>query len=192
MRKSWKMALVPGIAVVVLAFAIGAVQQPKGVPQESKTQLEDFEKQTGAVIIKGFLTLGAVSGMGDISVDCMEFTNVSTGIRQLGIVIEVKERGRIERSDRSFIDYDEIDSLLKGIDYISKVTSKATRLQNFEAIYKTKGDLTVVLFSISSGKTEALVRSGYIGAVTAFISVDKLAELRALIMQAKQKLDSIK
>jgi hypothetical protein len=80
MRKSWQMALVPGIAVVVLAFAIGAVQQPKGVPQESKTQLEDFEKQTGAVIIKGFLTLGAVSGMGDISVDCMEFTNVSTGI----------------------------------------------------------------------------------------------------------------
>ena len=192
MRKSWQMALVVGIVFVVLIFAIGAVQQPKGVPQESKTQLEAFEKQTGAVIIKGFLTLGVVSGRGDISLDCMEITNVSAGIRQFGIVIEVKEGGRLERSDRSFIDYDEIDSLVKGIDYISKVTSKATNLQDFEAIYKTKGDLTVVLFSSSSGKTEAAVKSGYIGAVTAFISVDKLAELRALIMQAKQKLDSIK
>jgi hypothetical protein len=107
-------------------------------------------------------------------------------------VIEVKESGRLERSDRSFIDYDEIDSLLKGIDYISKITSKATMLQRFEAIYKTKGNLTVVLFSGDLGKTQAAVRSGYIGPVNAFISVDKLAELRGLIIEAKQKLDSIK
>jgi len=192
MRKSWQIALVVGIVFVVLIFAIGAVQQPKGVPQGSKTQLEAFGTQTGAVIIRGFSTLGAVSGMGNISVECMEVTNVSTGIRHLGIVIEVKESGRLERSDSSFIDYDEIDSLLKGIDYVSKVTSKATNLQRFEAIYKTKGDLAVVLFSTDLGETKVNVRSGYIGAPNAFISVDKLAELRALIMQAKQKLDSIK
>ena len=173
-------------------FAIGAKEQPKGVSPESKTQLEAFGKQTGAVIIKGYSTLGAVSGSGDISVDCIELTNASTGIKQLGIVIEVKESGRLERSESSFIDYDEIDSLIKGIDYISKVTSKATDLEDFEAIYKTKGDLAVVLFSFNSGKTGAAVRTGYIGAVTAFISVEKLGELRALIMQAKQKLDSIR
>lgn len=192
MRKIWQMAFVLGILIVVLALTVGAGQQSKETKQESKTQLEAFGMQTGAVIVKGFSTLGAVSEMGKISLDCLEITNVSTGTRQLGIVIDVEESGRLERTDRSFIDYDEIDSLLKGIDYISKVTSKNTKLNDFEAIYKTKGDFVVVLFSSSQGGTQAAVRSGYIGSVSAFISIDKLAELRALIVQAKEKLDSIK
>jgi len=192
MRKIWQMAFVLGILIVLLALAVGAGQQSKETQQESKTQLEAFGMQTGAVIVKGFSTLGAVSEMGKISVDCLESTNVSTKIRLLGIVIEVKESGSLERTDSSFIDYDEIDSLLKGIDYISKVTSKNTKLQNFEAIYKTKGDFVVVLFSDSQGGTRVAVKSGYIGSVTAFISTDKLAELRTLIVQAKEKLDSIK
>jgi hypothetical protein len=191
-RKIWQVVFVLGILIVVLAFTVGAGQQSKETQQESKTQLEAFGMQKGVVVFKGFSTLGAVSEMGKISVDCLEITNVSTGIRQLGILIDVEESGRLERKDRSFIDYDEIDSLLKGIDYISKVTSKNTKLNNFEATYKTKGDFAVTLFSNSRGGTKVAVKSGYIGSVTAFISTDKLVELRALIVQAKEKLDSIK
>ncbi|MEK7727442.1 MAG: hypothetical protein AAB354_03460 [candidate division KSB1 bacterium] len=167
-------------------------QEQKATPQEPKTKLEAFEKQTGTVIIKGISEIGSVSGLGTVSVDCMEFTNVSTGVRQLGIVIEVKEGGRLERSDRSFIDYDEIEPLMKGIDYISKVTSNSTKLSNFEALYKTRGDFSVITFSGSSGKIEAAVRSGYIGSVAAYISTTKLSSLRSFIYQAKQKLDAIK
>ncbi len=194
MKKIWQLTLVLGIAIVVLAFAVGAKQQPKEAQQESKTQLEAFSMQTGVVIVKGFSELGAISEMGKITVTCVEITNVSTGTKHLGVAIDVEESGRLERSDRSFIDYDEIESLLKGIDYISKVTSNATKLQNFEAIYKTKGDFAVTLFSSSfdKGGTGVAVKSGYIGAVTAFISTDKLAEFRALIVQAKEQLDSIK
>lgn len=167
-------------------------QEQKATPQEPKTKLEAFEKQTGTVIIKGISEIGSVSGLGTISVDCMEFINVSTGVRQLGIVIEVKESGRLERSDRSFIDYDEIESLMKGIDYVSKVTFNLIKLSNFEAIYKTKDDFSVITFSGGSGKIEAAVRSGYIGSVTAYISTTKLSSLRSIIYQAKQKLDGIK
>jgi len=85
--------------------------------------------------------------------DCFCFKRSQAG-QFKGIVIDVKESGTYERSDRSFIDYDEIDSLFKGIDYISKVKPENTRLANFEAIYATKGDLKVVTFS-SSGKEAA-------------------------------------
>lgn len=180
------------IAIGILVFGSAIAQAPKTTPQEPRTKLEAFEKQTGTVVIKGFSEIGSVSGLGAVSVDCMEFTDVSTGTRQMGIVIEVKGSGRLERSDRSFVDYDEIEPLLKGIDYISKVTPSSTKLSNFEAIYKTKGDFRVVTFSGGSRKIEAAVSSGYIGAVSAFISTAKLAELRTIISQAKQKLDEIK
>lgn len=177
---------------IVLVFAVGAGQQSKETQQESKTQIEAFGMQRGTVIVKGYSALPTIIEMGKITVECLELTNASTGIRQFGIVIEVEESGRLERTDRSFIDYDEIDSLLKGIDYISKVTSKNTKLNNFEAIYKTKGDFTVTLFNNERGGTQVAVKSGYIGSATAFISTDKLAQLRVLIVQAKEKLDSIK
>ena len=156
-----------------------------------RTKLESFQRQTGAVVIKGYSEIGTVNGMGTVSVDAMEFTDATTGKRQMGIVIDVKESGKFENSDRSFIDYDEIDPLLNGIDYISKIKSDTTRLSNFEAIYKTKGNFNVVTFS-SSGKIDAAVKSGYIRPATAYLSLQQLINLRELVQKAKQKLDSLK
>ena len=122
----------------------------------------------------------------------MEFTDATSKKRQTGIVIEVTEGGRLERSNRSFIDYDEIDPLLSGIDYIATVKPDATKLSNFEATYKTKGDLAVTTFSSSSGKIEATVKSGSIGAADAYISLQQLNQLSMAIQQAKSILDSLK
>jgi len=180
------------VVVGMLLYGSANAQAPNTMPQEPRTALEAFEKQTGTVIIKGYSEIGSVSGFGTVSVECMELIEVSAGVRQLGIVIEVKESGALDRSDRCFIDYDEMEPLLKGIDYISKVTCSSTRLLNFEAIYKTKGDFRVLTFSSGSGKIEAVVSSGYIGAVSALISMPKLSELRTIIWHAKQTLDEIK
>ena len=61
---------------------------------------------------------------------------------------------------RSFIDFDEVDALLKGLDYISKATSEVTKLGMFEATYKTKGYFSATTFSSSSGKIDAALKSG--------------------------------
>jgi hypothetical protein len=182
-----------GIAciLVLLTYTDTQAQQPTAPLQEPKTKLESFQRQTGTVVIKGYSEMGKIGGLGSVSVDCMEFIDASTRRRQMGIVIEVTESGRLEKSDRSFIDYDEIDPLLKGIDYIANVKTEATRLGNFEAIYKTKGEFSVITFS-SSGKVDAAVKSGYALPATAYLSLKQLGELRNLISRAKQKLDSLK
>ena len=176
-----------------ITFSSVNAQQPaaKEPPQEPKTKLEAFEKQTGTVVIKGYSEIGKIQEMGKVSVDCIELTDPSTGTKQFGVIIEVAGGGKYEREDRSFIDYEEIDPLIRGIEYISKVTTSSTKLKNFEAIYKTKGDLQVVTFS-SSGKVDAAIKSGRIGAATAFVSLAKLATFKDLLSQAKQKIDSIK
>jgi hypothetical protein len=182
-------------ASVLFLFIISASAQDlqsEELTQGPKTKLESFERQTGTVIIKGFANIGSVRGLGEVSVTCMELTEAANASKQYGITIEVVSSGRLEREDRSFVDYDEIESLIKGIDYISKAGPDITPLENFEAIYQTKGDLSLITFSTSPGKSEAAVRSGRIGGATAFISTTQLAELRDLILRAKQTLDSVK
>lgn len=186
-----KKASLIAIALMLFCVSTGHAQETK-TEQQPKTKLETFEAQIGTAIIKSFTTIGSVTGTGSVSVDCREIINAASDQKQHGIVIEVSSAGRLERQDRSFIDYEEIDPLLKGIDYILTVNRNATKLDNFEAVYKTKDDLRVITFSSSSGKIEAAVSSGYISPATAYFSTEKLVQLRGLIAQAKQKLDSIK
>lgn len=142
------------LLVTVFGYSLVMAQEPKTPPPEPKTKLEAFEKQTGMVLIKGFSTVGSISGMDSVMVNYREFIEPSTGKKQYGIVIEVSSRGRFERQDRLFIDYDEIEPLIKGIDCIAKVGLDCTKLGSFEAVYKTKDDLSVIIFSTSSGKIE--------------------------------------
>lgn len=178
------------LALSVLCAGQAGAQQSATAEKEPKTKLEAFQAQTGAVVIKGYSGIGKISALGSVEVIAMEFTDAATGKKQTGVAIEIKESGRLENTDRSFIDYDEVDSLVNGIDYISKATSDVTKLGQFEATYRTKGNFSATIFS-SSGKIDAAVKSGYIRPATAFLSLQQLGELRAIIVQAKQKLDSV-
>ena len=181
------------IAIITL-FSLSAAfaqQKPDQAKEKPRTQLEAFAAETGAVIIKGYSESGIITGMGSIEVDCREFKNASTGRKSYGIAIKVTESGRLERDDSSFIDYDEIPSLLTGIDYIGKIQPSVTSLKNFEATYSTKGDFAITVFNNPNGKLSAAVSSGRFGRASAFIAIEKLADLRTLIAAAKQKLDGL-
>ena len=102
----------------------------------------------------------------------------------------LKEAGRLERECRSFIDYDEITSLIAGIDYVSKIDRTATKLDASEAGYRTKGELEIATYSSDTG-IDAAIRSGRIGGTTAFLTLDQLQSVRALVVEAKAKLDAL-
>ena len=179
----------------LLAFAgASGAQQIQAAPQQPaspKTKIETFAGQTGAVIIEGFSKIGTIRGQyGSVEVQAKEFTNATSGKKERGITFEVTEAGRIERESRSFIDFDEIASLLAGIDYIAKIDKSATKLDAFEAEYRTKGELEITTFSSATG-VDAAIRSGRIGGATAFLTLDQLQSLRALVIEAKTKLESL-
>jgi hypothetical protein len=126
---------------------------------------------------------------GTIEVLSMEFTDAQDGKKERGIVIEVTESGRLERSDRSYIDYDEIDSLLKGIDYISKLDKSITHLTNFEAKYSTRGDFAITTFNDSEG-IKAAISSGRLGRVDVYIKLANLEEFKNLVISAKSQIEA--
>jgi hypothetical protein len=178
----------------IIASQAMAQNLKDSAPQAPKTKLEAFEAKTGAVIVQGFSKIGEVTGRysTSASIECKEFTEASSGKKEYGIIITVKKAGDYEHENTSYIDYDEIDSLIKGIDYITKVDKSATKLDYVQADYKTKGDLMVSTYSDDNGKIQASVQSGIYGAVSAYLSLDDLADFKNLIQKAKDKLDSIK
>jgi len=125
---------------------------------------------------------------GEVTVETREFANATTGKKEYGVVIEVNEGGRLERKDRAYIDYDEIDALLKGIDYIVKVDKSVTTFDSFQADYRTKGEMTLSTFS-SDGTVKAAVSTSRIGGADLIIEIAGLQRLRVLISESKVKID---
>ena len=180
------------IAALVLNSWLLQAQDPIS-PSAPRTKLEAFEAQEGVVLVRGFSRIGEVRGVygGLVSVQSVEVMNAATGKKEYGIEIDVRDATHSGLEDQSNIDYDEISSLIKGIDYISKAEKNATKLDGFQVDYQTKGDFAIS-FSNSGKKTACTVSSGRIGRVSVSFKLADLLRLRDLIKAAQAKLDEIR
>lgn len=180
--------------MLTILLACGAAHgqeghEPTKVPPATK--LEAFSARTGVVLIKGYSSLGVLIGTGRATIDSREFRDGGNPKnREYGISITVKEGGRVERESISYIDADEIDSLIRGIDYIARIDKTVTTMNEFEAQYRTKGDLSITTFSSGRGaETHVAISSGRVGRTTAFFKLSDLQGFKALIEKAKSEID---
>jgi len=196
------------LSVLAIAIAVSCSSEPPS-PRSSSgplsvsvdsiatskagTKLAAFQAKTGAVIIQGFSKIGTVPALygAHVTIQAKEYANASDGSREYGMTIEVKEGGTLERENTSYIDYDELESLLNGIDYIVKIDGSVTQLDDFQADYRTKGDFGISTFS-SGGQVLAAIKSGTIGQASAFYRLTDLALVRNHIASARTVLDSLK
>ena len=186
------MELMNRMPFVFLALICSAAyaQDPANAIKAPATKLEAFQSRTGIVLIRGYSTVGNLRGMGgEVTVDAREFRDGSNpnSPTTTGVSITVKETGRLERQNTSYIDVDEIESLIKDIEYISKVSKDVTKLEQFEVDFRTKGDLQITVFN-NREVISASVSSGTIGRTNAFIKLTDQSKLRNLILLAKAKL----
>jgi hypothetical protein len=174
---------------VCLSSSAQTPDKPKPEPQ---TKIEAFQAKTGSVLIKNYSEIGTVRGTGgDVTVTSWEFTDPQTKRKEQGISVSVKDHGGAEREERSYVDYDEIDSLLAGIDYISKVSPNSMKLKSYEAVYETRGKLKVTFLTPYEG-LEVGVYAGNFTRTNAFFTREQFADVRKLIVDAKAALDAIR
>jgi hypothetical protein len=178
----------------IAATALAHSQDTSGnstASQPPKTKLEAFTGTTGIISIKGYTEIGTIKSGGTVEVTAMAVRNAKTGQQQTGILIEVTSLDRTTYSlpARSFLDYDEIQGLLDGIDYLSKLPEDVTDYPFFEARYSTKGDFSVVVFNYDSNLRKVAIKSGTIGNQTAYLTLDDLSRFESLITQARLTLD---
>lgn len=193
------------ILVLLLVTLFGSVLAQRPGPQfrrplscepiEPRTKLEAIEGRFEQVLIKGFTQMATLNVRGaDIRVDAVEIKEARPGgDRALGLVIALREQGEAPRDNRAFVDYEEIDRLLRALEVVTKVNESASKLVGFEARYRTVGDLEISVFRQSrvSG-TAASITAGICDRVTGLLTIDEMDRLRAHIVEAKARLDEIK
>jgi hypothetical protein len=162
-------------------------------PLEPRTKLEAVEWRYERVLIKGFSQIAVINARGaNIRVDAVELKESDSATRAIGLAIALSESGDNPRENRSLVDYEEIDRLLKALDAISKVNESVTKLPGFEARYRTLGDLEINVFRQSRSGVAASLSSGTCDRVTAQLTLDELDVLKAHIIEARTRLDEIK
>jgi hypothetical protein len=180
-----KFCLVLIAACCSLAFASRA-QDTTNTP---KTEIENFETQTGTVIVKGFGQTGSLAvGADVVSVRCKESIDVGHGTKLYGIAIELAVN---QRRELLIVDYDELDSLLNSMDYLAKISYEATALPGFDATFTTKSGLCI---AAHSERREGTVQTflQFAGTPRIPLTSVQFAQFQNLIAQAKSSLDALK
>jgi len=160
-------------------------------PLEPRTKLEAIEDRHSTVVIKGFTRITTVEVRG-VRIDAVEMRELGNVARAKGLVVVLREGGERPDDNRAFVDYEEIEPLLNAIDAISRVDETATKLAGFEARYKTQGDLEIGVFRQTSRGTAVVLSTGICDRATTSLSLDDLAKVRAMIQEAKSRLDEIR
>jgi hypothetical protein len=162
-------------------------------PLEPRTKLEAIEWGYERVLVKGFSQIAVLNARGaDVRIDAVELKDTEAATRAIGLVIALRESGENPRENRSFVDYEEIDRLLKAIDTVARVNESVTKLSGFEARYRTQGDLEINVFRQSRSGAAVTLTSGTCDRVTATLTLDELDRLKAHVVEAKTRLDEIK
>jgi hypothetical protein len=160
-------------------------------PLEPRTKLEAIEDKHSTVVIKGFTRITTVEVRG-VRIDAIEMRELGNVGRAKGLVVVLREGGERPDDNRAFVDYEEIDPLLNAIDAIARVDETATKLVGFEARYKTQGDFEISVFRQTSRGTAVMLMTGICDRATTSLSLDDLAKVKAMIQEAKARLDEIR
>jgi len=195
------------IAFLALAPSMALAQRPESAPKpqsaprfrrpcdfgEPRTRLEQLDAGLERVIVRGSTTIGMLTGRnGTVRVEAIELREEGSAIRALGVVVTLKELEPAPSETRSFMDYEEIDPLIRGLDTVAKTDDTITKLANFEAHYRTKGDLEIAGFrQTPGGAIAAAVSGGDCSRIRILLSLEELSKLRFMIVQAKARLDEI-
>ena len=194
----------PILAVLLMVLAGAASAQRPG-PEfrrpsdcefgDPRTKLELMERSYERVLIKGFTQMVGLSVRGaDIRIDAVEFKDARPAAeRAMGLIVALREQAETPRESRAFLDYDEIDRLLKALDAVTRVSESVTKLASFEAHYRTLGDLEVRVFrQTRQSGTAGSIATGVCTRVVGLLTLDELERFRAHIVEAKARLDEIK
>ena len=173
--------LIVGLVCFYLVTATNSAQIKKEETKEPTTKLEAFLVTKGKLIIKEFYELGRVSGKYGSKIEFTALVMFEPGEeskRVRGLKIEITQAGRYEKSETSFLDLEEVDSLLKAIEYLIDLSVKWKDIEKTytEVVFSTKGDFSIGFYQ-QGNKQAAFSSSGRIGKASCLLtSLQDLAQ----------------
>jgi hypothetical protein len=190
------------LSLLFACCAVSVAQQPgpefwrklSCQPFEPRTKLEALEMKIDTVVIRGFSQITTVDIRG-VRLDAIEMRVLGGPGRAKGLVVVLPQQGSSDNrvsDNRAFVDYEEIDPLLRAIDTLSGMDENATKLVNFEAHYHTHGDLEIKVFRQTRSGNAVMLQTGICNFTTESLTLDELAKFKAMIQEAKTRLDELR
>lgn len=189
-----------GIAVAAICVITGASRasaqitqappppQPPiivGPPPPPATELEAFSPPPGSLVTVGHERVGGVAG---IEVEVRDMRS-SAGQHARGVVVSIRETGTAQQA---YIDENELDDLVHGIDALLAIGQNPTALRNFETSYATRGELIVTAGTLrNSGILYSVVAGRVVKAEAGPVDVGVIQQLRDLIEAAARRLRTL-
>jgi hypothetical protein len=191
-------------ALVLFCFSPALAQRPGPQfwrngdcePYDPRTELERIDRLQSEVVIKGFTRITTVEVRG-VRIDAVEM-RPGRGAPAKGLVVSLRDSERMEDNReriierRAFVDYNEIGPLLKAMDVIAGVDETTTKLVGFEARYRTLGDLEIGVFRQTRSGNAVVMSTGICERATITTTLDEFAKVKAMIQEAKGRLDEIR
>jgi hypothetical protein len=178
------------VCFLSLLFPCSQAQNRNAAPAQKKDQpgtaLEAFMGKRGRMIVKDSYSIGRFSGTGGIQMDALVIYEPNNPTKIKGLRAEVTESGELQRSNTSFIDFDELESLSQALAYMADLSTKWKGQQHepyTEIIYTSKGELEVGFYQQGT-KASAFCRSGSIGSADAFFNLTELPKMKELVDKA--------
>lgn len=147
------------------------------------TKLEEFSSKTGVVTLVEYTsgTEHSVLG-GSFEVQKRKVGSVAKPGSIKGVQVIVT---RDRYTGSAFIDLDEIDDLIQGIEYVMTVTNEITDLENFEAKFSTVGGLSLTVFNRDNGTLSSSLQAG------SYSVFPKVAQLSLLLEDLRSARDTL-
>jgi hypothetical protein len=184
------------ILVLTLSVAAAVDAQTTGttayvqITNAPRTYYEAFNATQDTLLIKGSSVIGALtSQIGyPVEIRAERLTNPITTNSVYAVSLRTKFDAQTTQVD--YIDYDELDALIRSVQYIAQATSTVTPMDNFETVFRTRCGLSIAKIGRGNKVTIAMT-PGYTNIVRNQMAAFVLDDLGRYLTAAKAKIDAV-
>ena len=173
------------LLALVAAWTVNA--QTTNAP---RTYFEAYNAVADAPLLKGMSVVGTLNNQINYPVEIRAERLINLQNSNTVYAVSLHTHLSSKQFEVDYIDYDELDGLIRGIQLVSQTDHSQVPMDNFEAAYRTRSGLSVL--KVSNGtKLTILMKSGdSIGARNQMASF-VLDDLGRYLTAAKAKLDAL-
>jgi len=182
------------LLVLILSLSVLLASNAKDKMKDPATKLEKIRDIKGSIIIKSYQNIGSMHGKynSTLKVELYEFNNKKSKNKTHGLNVVVETTDKYNNIASSFIDYEEIQSLIKGLEYIMKINTNPTKLKHYEAIYSTNGGLEITNFNMLNGAISVVIQVGRYTKKSIYFDPKNLNELKNIVSDGYEQIKALR
>ena len=175
------------IILLTLAIAAAADGQTTNAP---RTWFDAYKSTLETTLFRGMSRIGSLPGQVHYPVDVRVERLIISATTNTTYAVAVRTQLARNSLQVDYIDYDELDGLIQGLQLISQSDHGVVPMDDFEVVYRVRSGLSVA--KISNGNNIVIaIKCGDANGTRNQIAPYVLDNLHGLLVAAKSKIDAI-